>query len=64
MLKIFAGKNFASLRNQRHFIFQLNLRIDLSNNHLCEVGNLIQNVQNEDIIMELSGNNIRYLLGT
>jgi len=37
-------------------------RLDLSNNEICEVGNLVQNIQNEDIIMELSGNNIRYLL--
>lgn len=37
-------------------------RIDLSNNHICDVGNLIKNIQNEDIIIELSGNNIRYLL--
>ena len=45
-------------------VFKLNSRIDLSDNHICEVGNLIQNIQNEDIIIELSGNNIRYLLGT
>merc|ERR1712066_16443 len=40
-----------------------NLRsLDLSNNLLCEVNNLLENVMNEYVVIELGGNNIRYLL--